>query len=402
MGLKKYLNAAVFNVVASGITFASYPLLALMYSLESFGKFGVVNAYALIISGILSLRFDYFILSATNKYETKRYYVNSLLTILLFGFALAVFSIFYFIQTGDLTFIYIVICSVLIALFNLMNFYLVSNNNLSVLNKGKLVRAIAILLFQVMFLVTFGFENGLIFGLIAGLFTALVYLNFNKTVLTKRTSILQDIILLKRSVIKRKRDIKLQLPQALINSFLNNGFPILIEFLFGLRIAGLILIVEKFIKMPFSVLVDAIRPILISDFKVKGFNSSFLSLKRLLLYILSIGLIFNLVSYSLLNFLNLVENSPNLFEFSIFITPVLFMVLSYVFSVPFFSFLISYNLSHYLLLSEFMRLFVVLFFVFLQLELQLLTPTEFYMYVSLSVILLQLLLMLRLNKNASQ
>ena len=272
----RYVTMIVSSGGASAITFFSYPLLALIYSIESFGHLGVINAYALILSTLIVLRFDYFILSAKNKIFMARYLIAAVMFSSIFSILTLFVGFFYWFLYGSVSLIFTAFLMFLFSLNNVFNFYLIAVNKIKYVNIGKFIKAVSTVIVQVLCWYFSNADLGLLFGLVLGLFITVFYLFYHSKPMIIyycnrfENSNITPLGMILKSLGDSKSHIKLQLPQTGLNSITNNAMPIIIEQLFGLKAAGAILLVEKFIKMPVGLVIDAVRPLLISELSKIG------------------------------------------------------------------------------------------------------------------------------------
>lgn len=356
----RYISMLLSAGGASSITFLSYPLLATLYSMENFGYFGVVNAYALIAGTLVLLRFDYFMLS-TNSFYLKRKY---LLTAIYLSIALTVFSIViglgivYFYENAML--LHISMLTGLLACYNVFIFYFIAVNKVKYINVAKVIRALSILIFQLISFYFFDTSNGLLIGLVFGMLVTCLYLFyfvfpdvyvFYKKLKRKKINLVRYFI---KTIIGRLPDIKLQLPQTGLNSITNNGMPIVFEFLFGLKVAGAILLVEKIIKMPMGIIIETLRPMLIKDFSKMGYENSGTKLQKLLKISIPVSFLLFVCTY-ILGLLPISQYYPIWTEIKYLLLPVICMPISMMIAVPIFCRYQAANMSKNLFVMEIIR-----------------------------------------------
>lgn len=362
----RYITMIVSSGGASAITFFSYPLLAFFYSIESFGHLGVINAYALILSTLIVLRFDYFILSAKNKFLMARYLISAVVLSVFLSAVTFFIGGVYWLLYDTLSIVFIALLMALFSLNNVFNFYLISMGKIKCVNYGKFIKAVITVVSQILIWYFFSSNTGLLLGVILGLFITVLYLTFQSKmsifycinkIKNKKITILSLIL---KSLNNNKNHIKLQLPQTGLNSITNNAMPIIIEQLFGLKVAGAILLVEKFIKMPVGLVIDAIRPLLITELSKISIVQASNKVRKLVLFsfipailIISIHLFIDFDAFGVS--INLYKN------ISYLIFPVLTMASAMLCSAPVLCLYQSQGLSSLLFKVEFLRFILISF-----------------------------------------
>ncbi|PWI34807.1 hypothetical protein DI392_00545 [Vibrio albus] len=273
MGKSHYISSFFSTVTASGISFLSYPVLALIYPLSSFGLLAVLNAYALILSTVLLIRFDYFILSEKSKISKVRLFITGIFCSIIISIIIFIFLfVLYIFGILKVYYLIVPILAFLFSIYNLVTFYLLSNGNVSLVNKTKIIRASSIFILQLitwkMQLINYGLIISIIIGLIFSLL--ILFIDIRERIFNYIFKVYKYKLDIRgaffKSIYKNKINIRYQLPQTIFNSIINNVIPIINEYFFGVQVAGSALLAEKFFRMPLSVAIDSFRPLLIRDF----------------------------------------------------------------------------------------------------------------------------------------
>jgi len=365
--LQKYASAILSVGLGSGITFFSYPLLALLYDLNVFGAFGVVNAYALIISSVVALRFDYLLVACTDEEKKHSYLIAGLYSCFAF-YVLAMFlSLFVapvlFIESMYTT--YLPALVFLYGMYNLLCFYCISMNKMKFLNLSKILRAAVIVFFQVLAFYILPTGNGLLVGTVLGLLVvvSVMFIKIAPTVRLKIKEVslsrFEELNIAFTAFKDRWLDIKYQLPQVMINSVVNNVLIIVVEGIFGQMVAGAAVLAEKFVRMPIGLVVDTVRPILIADFSKVEPRKLIKRVKWILLLSFSLAIIY-------VSFFMFAMHIDWLDQFDYWLKIKFIAVEMAVFSiaslitVPILAFFFAVNKSSLLFKVEVWRLFVLL------------------------------------------
>ncbi len=67
------------TIAGNAVTLASYPLMVHLYGLNNLGLFGAIVSLATILSGLFSLRLDYFALTCADDKISKSVFMVSCL-----------------------------------------------------------------------------------------------------------------------------------------------------------------------------------------------------------------------------------------------------------------------------------------------------------------------------------
>lgn len=368
----KYISSLISTAFSSGVTFLSYPILAVVYSLDEFGRFAVINAYALIFSTLILFRFDYFLLNTKNNYQRIRYLCVGIF-LCFFISIISIIAIIALVCLSDLDFkffFYFCVITILLSLYNHILLFFVSNSMIAQLNLIKILRSLLIVFSQ---FVAFYFssEDGLVVGLIVAMFMTciggygFVLKGLYQYILLLRNKNIGFFTIISITIKEKIHDIKYQMPQTIINSLVNNSIVIVIEFFFGTQIAGAATITEKFIRMPISLVVDTFRPILISDFsRVNSSNKALDRLKTILLFSVFLSSLYVLIIL-LLNKTMILDAYTIWVSIKHLVMPVAFFSISALITMPIFCFFYSTNRSHLLFNLEITRFLLILILIFL-------------------------------------
>ncbi len=260
--------------LANLVTFLSYPFLATLYDLSFFGYLGVTNAYALIMSSVYSLKFDYFVLNSKNDIHALRHLISGI-TICIIGFILSIFILLFislFFNFFSIQKLHILGLTFLFAIYNVLSFYLIFRNKILLLNCIKVAKSMLILLFQLFLYFVDFVNNGLVTGLLSGLLLINISLfiivrpDIKRYALRCRASSINIFGKVGKTILARLKDIKYQIPQTSLNSIVSNSLIIFIEILFGKTVTGGVVIAEKLIRMPIGLVIETIKPLLVTDF----------------------------------------------------------------------------------------------------------------------------------------
>lgn len=379
----RYISVIAGSSGASAIIFFSYPFLALVYSVESFGLLGVINAYSLILSTLIVLRFDYFILSAKSKSLKVRYLFVACIMSSLFSVFVFFIGIGYWYLCSSIDVIYVALLMVLYSFNNIYNFYLVSIGRIRGVNTGKFIKAIVTVAVQVLSFYYVDEVYGLIVGVASGLFFAVSYLFIQlksdalRQLVRFKYNDISFFNILSKSVRHNKFHIKLQLPQTGLNSITNNAMPIVIELLFDLKVAGALLLVEKFIKMPVGLIIEAVRPLLISELSKESVVQASDKVIKLIVLLFTSGVL----SFLLFIFIDVgsLDIDYVLYkEVAYLIFPVFIMSISIMCSSPIFCFFQSHGFSKSMFKVEVFRFGVVSFICLMFYHLEIYDEVFFY------------------------
>lgn len=366
MRLARYFRGTMSAIFASSITFLSYPLLARLYSLESFAILAVVNAFALIISSFISLRFDYFLLSAGSKVGCIRYFVIAgFLTTFISLFFMFFLCFFIFFSIISEKFYLLMPLVVVMSFFNIIVFYYTACRDDEKVAILRVARSFLVAIFQLLFCYFFN-VYGLLLGLLFGTFIPVIYVLFKLRFLLygyiSRISFKVGIVnFLMMLLMKRRLDITFQLPQTILNSIQNNSIPIILSVLFGPVIVGSYALIEKIIRMPIGLVLDALRPIMIVEYTKTHAGDRVRDMIFYSMVALILSFVYNSIIYLFEDFIVRFMSLP--YGSNILIFPIAAFAYSAAISLPLLCYFQAGSKSMQLFLIELIRFLLVLLMV---------------------------------------
>jgi lipopolysaccharide exporter len=305
----------VFSTVAMQlISILTIPILARLFSPESFGTHGSYRSLIIIISLILSFSLELAVVLPKGDFEKVRVYLTTFITVfstaaiilILYYCALFFFNIDFFtflFNKSDSSYIYIVLLgAILVAITNLNQSRLVS---LKMFKKIAISRFILPLFFFI-FSIFFYYLDFKFSGLIYAQIVAYLFLFFflQKFIKLNFKSINKLVI---KSIYKKYREIPLfTFPNSLLNTISLNLPLIILGILYSDTVVGYYAIGVKLVSLPVSFVSSSFSQIFYKKC-VDLFNHSiddlFPFVKKVMFILLGIGLIVFLFIYLLIPYL---------------------------------------------------------------------------------------------------
>ncbi len=294
---KNVLTLMTGTIVAQAIPIIISPILTRLYTPEDFGLFGLFMGLAMILSSLVSGKYELAILLPEKEEDVISIFS---LTFFIICFISIVLFIIIFIFNDDLVemlnnkdikywLYFIPFVTFFVGLFNLLTYYHIRLKNYRVISNASVIKSLTLALFQL--LIGF-FKNG-VTGLISGQIVSQMFANIN---------LFRHIIESKKEyfyAINRAKLLKVALRyidfpkfsvwSVLLNSSVVNLVNIFIPILFGYATLGFYMLAQRVLGLPSMVLGQSIGKVFYEEAvsQKKKFGSTqtiFLStLKRLFL-----------------------------------------------------------------------------------------------------------------------
>lgn len=263
------------NGIAQLIQLIAVPLLAILYSPESFGTYSLVVNVATILSVISILQLNIAIVTADNEKQVREIfktasYTNSILTTLFLILLLMLYLPLSQFVTVELSFLLSLLVFVT-SFNNLLRGTLVQQGRFSVLSRSLIIRSVAIVCSQVVFA---NVEIGLLYGLFLGeLLLLLILIVMQRKVYlpwsTKKNRF-SDLI----ENIRTHKDFTLYGTLQELVSVCIFSLPLLgVIFLYGYNIGGQYAIVSRLLWPATVLLTSSIAQVLLHRMAVSGVGS---------------------------------------------------------------------------------------------------------------------------------
>lgn len=175
--IRNIIKLAGGTTLAQLMPFVVLPFLTLAMGAESFGVFSIFLTTSLILGALTSLRYEYSINAAKNKYDVKLLcYVASYINLFSSIIILIVTAFFYIFSLVELEWMLLPVSVYLFGKNQIL--YMKSNydGQFNLMANSKVVNAFCCSIFQFLVVFVFGLKFGAYLGIVVGLFLSNVYL----------------------------------------------------------------------------------------------------------------------------------------------------------------------------------------------------------------------------------
>lgn len=243
------------------------PILSRIYTPEDFGIFGTIMSFAAVFTSFASFKYDQAQVIEEDKKSASDLFYLSLICI----FLTSIFAIFFFTISNyfelftsldDYKFILFLII-LLNSIFLTFQFRLTSQSVFKIISQSTVVQRLSVVTVQ-LFLGVLGVTNlGLVLGQLIGLISSLIFiLLFANQYFPKASFNWHSTVAV---AAKHYRFVKFSAPQNFLNSVSQNLPVFLLGYYFGLEVAGAYFFAVRIIKIPVTLMGQALRQVIFKD-----------------------------------------------------------------------------------------------------------------------------------------
>ncbi|MGF1862440.1 lipopolysaccharide biosynthesis protein [Photobacterium profundum] len=270
---KELLGMVAYGVCSQLLPIAIIPFLTRIYSPSDFGNLALYISASIILSTLMTLRYDSAIYKPSSEECAEKIVVVNFFIITIVTISSIVFYCFsdFVIDYSVVVFCFIVVSAVFQALNRVIQNYVMRKQDFKTFKVALVVRTSFIILFQV---VLYKFDYGLILGNLLGVICCFCYLlseKYNSFVNFK----FKGFSFLYETAVNYKSFPLYSFPAVMLNTVVNNSIPLAIITLYDIRVAGLFALVHKLLGMPTALIGNILSQYLMSKVSLSLRDTTF-------------------------------------------------------------------------------------------------------------------------------
>jgi lipopolysaccharide exporter len=262
--LRTVINIGGGAALSQAVVMLATPFLGRMYGPQEYALFGLTTSYISILAVIMCLRMDQAILVARGDEEAKKlvFLANKLSIIALTASLFITALLWLFVHNFSYYYFLIPIVAFASAGMNINQQFQLKFGKSREIARMLVVRALMVVTFQVVFYYSLKGINGLIVGQLVGFVLGLIL-----TSLWVRRNIGEvPTFSMKELMLKYSDFPRHNTPHAIFSAMSLNLPSIAFGMMFPLHLVGMYIMSEKILKLPVSIVSQAVRQTMVTTF----------------------------------------------------------------------------------------------------------------------------------------